>query len=296
MISGESGRPWTNDENDLIVADYFAMLDFELARKPYSKTEHRRALGVFLPARAEGSIEFKHQNISAVMLGLGKPWIIGYKPAANFQMPLVDAVIRWLNRTPDWLTPLLTQTATSGQAVFDEPALWFGAPPTLKNTPSPVDPKLLSAIGRKIDVAAEDARNRTLGMAGEERVLRHEHAMLRSTGRADLAKRVRWTSREDGDGFGFDIASFDPNGAERLIEVKTTNGWERTPFHISSNEIAVANERPKVWRLVRLYDFAREPRAFEIAPPLERHVELTPTSFLAGFVHRQPYESVQPTE
>ncbi len=27
-----------------------------------------------------------------------------------------------------------------------------------------------------------------------------------------------------------------------LIEVKTTNGWERTPFHISRNELAVADE------------------------------------------------------
>lgn len=292
MVSGEAGHPWSDDENDLIVADYFAMLDVELARRPFSKAEHRRALQKRLPARAEGSIEFKHQNISAVLLGMGKPWIIGYKPAANFQMPLVDSVLRWLTRSPDWLTPKPTSPTTSLQAVFDETALWFGTPPTLKNAPSPIDPKLLSAIGRKVDVAAQDARNRSLGMAGEERVLRHEYSMLRSAGRADLAKRIRWTSREDGDGFGFDIASFDPNGAERLIEVKTTNGWERTPFHISSNEIAVANERSKEWRLVRLYDFAREPKAFEIRPPLERHVELTPTSFLAGFVHNEPSATV----
>ena len=177
MANGATGRPWTDEENDQIVADYFAMLNIELARQPYSKAEHRRRLGRFLPARAEGSIEFKHQNISAVLLGLGKPWIIGYKPASNFQMPLVDAVLRWLNHVPDWLTPNATSPSTSVQAVFDEPTLWFGAPPTLKNTPSPVDPKLLSAIGRKVDVAAQDARNRTLGMAGEERVLRHEFSV-----------------------------------------------------------------------------------------------------------------------
>ena len=296
MANGEAGRPWTDEENDRIVADYFSMLDLELARQPYSKAEHRRALGRSLPARAEGSIEFKHQNISAVLLGLGKPWIVGYKPASNFQMPLVDAILRWLSRAPDWLTPKRTQAMGSPQAVFDESALWFGAPPTLKNAPSPVDPKLLLAIGRKVDVAAQDARNCALGIAGEERILRHEHALLRAAGRADLAKRVRWTSQEDGDGLGFDVASFDPDGSERLIEVKTTNGWERTPFHISSNEIAVANERSEVWRLVRLFDFAREPKAFEIAPPLERHVELTPTSFLAGFVHREPGENVRPLE
>ena len=123
-----------------------------------------------------------------------------------------------------------------------------------------------------------------------------ERAALRSTGRDDLARKVRWVSEEDGDGAGYDVASFAPDGSPRLIEVKTTNGWERTPFHISSKEIAVANERSEVWRLVRLFDFAREPKAFEIAPPLERHVELTPTSFLAGFVHREPGENVRPLE
>jgi hypothetical protein len=46
-------------------------------------------------------------------------------------------------------------------------------------------------------------------------------------------------SEEDGDGAGYDIASFAPDGRPRLIEVKTTNGWERTPFHISRNELAV---------------------------------------------------------
>ena len=29
---------------------------------------------------------------------------------------------------------------------------------------------------------------------------------------------------------------FEPSGKPRLIEVKTTNGWERTPFYISANE------------------------------------------------------------
>ena len=41
-------RPWSDRENDLIVSDYFAMLQEELSGRPYSKTEHRRRL---LPMR-----------------------------------------------------------------------------------------------------------------------------------------------------------------------------------------------------------------------------------------------------
>ena len=90
-------------------------------------------------------------------------------------------------------------------------------------------------------------------------------------------------SDEDGDGAGYDIASFAPNGQPRLIEVKTTNGWERTPFHISRNGLAVADDRHADWRLFRLWNFSREPKAFELQPPLDAHVLLTPTSFQASF-------------
>lgn len=89
---------------------------------------------------------------------------------------------------------------------------------------------------------------------------------------------------QDGDGFGFDIASFEPDGRDRLIEVKTTNGWEHTPFHATRNEMAVAEARREEWQLVRLWNFARQPSAFALCPPLGAHVELTPTSFLASLL------------
>ena len=138
-------------------------------------------------------------------------------------------------------------------------------------------------IARKFDVAGRDERNRVLGRAGERLVLSRERAALTSAGREDLAREVRWVSDEDGDGAGYDIASFTANGRPRLIEVKTTKGWERTPFHISRNELAVADKRRAEWHLFRLWNFSREPKAFELRPPLDAHVLLTPTSFLASF-------------
>lgn len=69
----------------------------------------------------------------------------------------------------------------------------------------------------------------------------------------------------------------------RLLEVKTANGWERMPFHIKRNELAVAEARRGEWRLSRLWNFSREPKAFELAPPLDAHVSLMPTAFQASF-------------
>ncbi len=138
-------------------------------------------------------------------------------------------------------------------------------------------------VARKFDVAGRDERNRALGRAGEERVVAHERSALKIAGRDDLARKVRWVSEEDGDGAGYDIASFTPDGQERLIEVKTTNGWERTPFYISRNELAVAEELRSDWCLFRLWNFSREPKAFELYPPLHAHVLLTATAFQASF-------------
>ena len=69
-----AGEDWTEQENDLIIADYFAMLEDDLAGRHYSKAGHNRRLQA-RSGRGRGSIDFKHQNISAVLKGLGEAWI-----------------------------------------------------------------------------------------------------------------------------------------------------------------------------------------------------------------------------
>ena len=272
--------PWTDAENDLTVADYFAMLAADLAGRPYYKAEHNRRLRSQVD-RSRPSIEFKHRNISAVLKGLGESWITGYLPAFNIQTSLTDAVAQRLHRHPEFEMPAphVNKPADSQETA----QLPIELPPTLRNYPPPDEHKQMQAIARKFGVAARAERNRALGRAGEERALAHEQTILNGVGRSDLARRVRWVSEEDGDGAGYDIQSYSPKGQTRLIEVKTTNGWERTPFHITRNELAVAENRPTEWCLLRLWNFAREPRAFELRPPLHAHVTLIATSYEARF-------------
>jgi len=270
---------WSDTENDAIVAAYFSMLSDELLGRPFNKAAQNRALQQQL-GRSRGSIEFKLCNVSAACLGLGLPIIKGYLPRFNVQMSLAEAAARWLARHPEWEAGLHGKAAPP---TTEATMLHVGVAPTLRNAPPSEDLEHTQRIARRFDAAGRDERNRALGHAGEERVFRHEIHVLRLSGRGDLAGRVRWVSQEDGDGAGYDIASFTPQGRERLIEVKTTNGWERTPFHISRNELEIANERRDDWHLFRLYEFARAPKAFELRPPLDAHVSLTATSFRASF-------------
>lgn len=281
MPDAVAGSDWTDREVDLIVADYFDMLALELRGVPFVKAERNAALQA-LTGRRRGSIEFKHQNISAVLLRLGLPWIVGYKPMANFQRALVDGIGRHLGANPaDFERPSASAPAAAPEAFAAPPAgLYFEPPPaaTFEPTPAP-----LERLVAKFDPALRDARSRALGRQGEERVFQHEQASLRAAGRVDLARAVRWVSEEDGDGAGYDIRSFDMGGRERLIEVKTTIGHATTPFLLSENERAFAAERPDAFRLARLYDFARQPKAFELVPPLEACVMLRPATWRAEF-------------
>ena len=64
-------------------------------------------------------------------------------------------------------------------------------------------------------------------------------------------------------------------GAERWLEVKTTNGQGTTPFFLTANEERVSRREQDKFRLVRVYDFWKEPHAFRLRPPLESQVDLT---------------------
>jgi hypothetical protein len=135
----------------------------------------------------------------------------------------------------------------------------------------------------KFDPAKRDERNRRLGAYGEEAVYKSERGRLAQMGRDDLARRVRWVSKEDGDGAGYDILSFDDQGRERFLEVKTTLGSRKTPFFITRNEKEFSDEAGDRFRIYRLHDAAKSPRAFLLAPPLEHSANLRPQIWRASF-------------
>jgi hypothetical protein len=270
------GTDWQDDELDLIVADYFAMLASDLSGQLYVKSRHNTALMAQI-GRTQGSVEFKHQNISAVLDELGMPWIPGYKPRSNYQSAILDAIDRLLSKQPDILesVPSLPSVPPLASEVFV-------APPTLK-TGNDAIPEGMRRLVQKFDPVERDHRNRLLGKKGEAFIVDLERRLLTEGNRADLARKVRWVAAEDGDGAGYDVLSFSPRGHERLIEVKTTNGSARTPFFLTRNERDLGTERQEDWRIYRVHLFAKEPRIFTIAPPLENAVKLSAETWRVSF-------------
>ncbi len=163
---------WGRAEVEAIAADYFSMLDRELRDLPYNKTEHRSRLKALLAGRSDGSVERKHQNISAILIEIGFPYVSGYKPLHNYQELLREVVLDRLRRHRS-LPPLAQTAATkpvgSLPQVPDPLALLVDppSPPDRNVTRAPL-PQYAVRPRIGVDYLALEARNSALGHAGEE--------------------------------------------------------------------------------------------------------------------------------
>lgn len=273
---------WSNEEVEATVSDYFAMLAAELAGVPCNKAAHRRDLTALLDGRSEQAVEFKHANISAVLIDLGFPYISGYKPRTNYQQLLYDVVSDRLAANPQLLD---VAAADADQPIVvpevDDILSVVTAPPSSAEPPRTLRQSRARRRSFSTNYLEREARNRSLGLAGEQFVLNFERARLLSLRKDVLADRIEHTSRVRGDGEGYDILSFEESGRERLIEVKTTKYGRETPFFVSTNEKNVSEARSDQYHLYRLYSFRVEPRLFTVNGSLPVTCWLSASSYLA---------------
>lgn len=138
--------------------------------------------------------------------------------------------------------------------------------------------------GRRAILPGQDAHNSALGLAGELLVLEHERRILQAAGREDLADLVVHTSVVEGDSAGFDIRSFNPDGTDRHVEVKTTSGPASNAFYISPNEVDFSTKHPESYVLVRVsgYDsHTNSANFYEQSGPVTASFLLTASEYRA---------------
>jgi hypothetical protein len=279
---------WSRQEVEATVADYFSMLHAELCGEQYSKTQHRRRRAPLLRSRSDGAIERKHQNISAGLIELGFPYIPGYKPLRNYQQLLFDVVAARLKGSQSIVEVVEEQVQQPAETptVDDILASLVVAPvpdPGARRYGRPAW-RERPVIKGGVDYLALEARNRSLGTAGEEFVVRFEVARLLQARRDRLAARVERVSQTRGDALGFDVLSFEESGRERLVEVKTTAYGRETPFFVTRNELDTSRREADQYFLYRVFDFRRTPRFFHKQGHLERAFTLDPVQYLAAVV------------
>jgi hypothetical protein len=238
------------------------MLAAEIAGKNVNKAAHRRTLLPQLKDRSEGSVEFKHQNISAVLFKHGLPPIKGYLPRYNYQQILEEQILTYLANNP-WLDQYFknfSEKEVKPASVDFEKENFVVAPPLLQKVEEPIIN--IKRVPIKINYIEREQNNHKLGNSGEELVLKYEKWRLNTAGFLKLADRVEWISQTKGDGSGFDILSRNPDGSDKYIEVKTTKLNKDTPFFFTINELQYSIEHKERYHLYRLFNFDESPKMF----------------------------------
>lgn len=261
-----SGEKWTQDEVEAIVADYFEMLSAELSGTHYSKTSHRRALKLRLTHRSDGSIEYKHcNNISAALCDLGFPSIEGYKPRFNYQRLVAEVVATRLQQTGHLRRLAIVHAKKPALEVNVANVLdALRLPPERQKSNAPAPGTL---VIDEIGTVDHESSNESLAVRGIEFVLNFERARLERHGRQRLAQQVRLSNRDPHP--GFDILSFNPDGSNRFISVKTTNSGPYSPFIVTQTEVLRANLEGDRYYLYRAYSFRQDPKLYCLRAPLE---------------------------
>ncbi|WP_192858659.1 DUF3883 domain-containing protein [Pseudomonas putida] len=279
-----AGEDWTEEEVHSTVVDYFEMLRLEADGSPYNKSEHNEALRKQLKERSKGAVELKHQNISAVLNGMGLPFIQGYKPRGNSQLLLRKAVQDYVflhsaevSKIVDRLEEVKIPAQKSYSAVLVESPVMEERQKLVSSTRS------RQRLPRKFDYAARDEANRKLGRLGEHWVIGYEQHRLTEMGHPELFQKLEWISENQGDGAGFDILSFDSDVLHRYIEVKATNGGIASSFVVSHNELEFSAEAGDQFYLYRVFQLSGEPRLFILRGDLSSQLYLKPLDFRASF-------------
>lgn len=159
---------WSTSEVEATVGEYFAMLRQEIAGTSYTKTVHNQNVQN-ITGRSKGAVEFKFANISAVLVNHDHRYVRGYLPRQNYQAALETAVLEWLEGSNDLVEVVEARLDVDLRSPSHVPAFRdiVSGPPEAAEAARP--PQRPSA--RKIDFLQLDARNRRLGLLGEEFVL-----------------------------------------------------------------------------------------------------------------------------
>ncbi|MBS1510116.1 MAG: DUF3883 domain-containing protein [Bacteroidetes bacterium] len=279
-------QDWTTKEVNLIVKDYFNMLQLELRHQRYNKASHRRFLFPLLNNRSEGSVEFKHQNISAALIKMGLPFIKGYKPRFNYQKQILEKSIseyimqHRLSLEKDFErfseSIIINEQSKSkidfSNIVDEEPAI------SVVNEDEPLYRPI------KINYLKKEQNNQKLGEEGEKLVLEYEKWSLIHAGRSNLADKVKWISKDSGDGTGFDILSKTLNGRDKFIEVKTTKLSRETPIYLTKNELSFSLLKERDFYLYRVFNFDTNPQIFIRNGHYNDFCKLEPQSYKGFFI------------
>jgi hypothetical protein len=132
--------------------------------------------------------------------------------------------------------------------------------------------------GVDVDFQAQAKEQKDLGDDGEELVKQFEIDYLKGKDLNELAAKVEIMK----DGVGYDILSFNIDGSEKYIEVKTTKGNKFTPFFLSDNEFDFLKQNIDKYSIYRVFNYNADynfAEFYEIKGNIEMQLLMKPINY-----------------
>ncbi len=275
-------RTPTDRELRAHVRRYFSMLEGELRGRASRG-------GGFWGARddaANAQREHTHRQIAAILVEEGLPFHSRYRPLLNYSQGLRGAVEAYLRNHPELFRLMEADVDQSSGPVPEVGRR--GVDTIASRAPEPGEiPEIAADSSARANVSgtdflAREQRNRALARSGERFVVEYEIQRLRDAGAPVHADAVEHVAAEQGGAGGYDIHSYDADGGDRYIKVKTTRYRRETPFFITAKEIAMAAIHRQHFWLYRVFE-CRDglPRLYAMNGPLHERFRLQPIAYRA---------------
>ena len=129
---------------------------------------------------------------------------------------------------------------------------------------------------------------KNVGLAGEEHVYEKVVHDLKQNGKDELANRVIKQYENMSEFPGYDMKSFDCEGNEIYIEVKSTKGKKNESFNITVNEVNAAKKFSGSYYIYPVTDALAEPKISHVVPdPIacinEKRLSFEPITYNMSF-------------
>lgn len=215
---------------------------------------------------------------------MGLPYINGYLPSTNYQKELLEkGISAYINNHRNLLESKFEKFTE--EIAVSESRMPVNYDKILEDAPDTSEVNEEEPLYRpvKTNFLEKEQNNRTLGELGEKFVLEFEKTRLSNAGKVNLAEKIEWVSKEEGDGLGYDILSRNLNGTDRYIEVKTTKLSKSTPIFLSKNELSFSRKKSSDFYLYRVFNFVKDPKLFIMQGEYESFCKLQPQVYKGFF-------------
>lgn len=276
-----------------LFAHYFSMLEAGVRGEVLGQAEHFRKLMNEFGALSEARIRQEYAEVSAVLLQCGLPFLDVYPPAEPVKQVVRRQLVRYLSqaraRLEDiWLGEAAVRRVRLPDEVLDLPGAW-AAPPL--NDDFRVDAFLAgrARFPRFGGFQRREERFDTLREAGCRFALAFERTRLKMESQARLARRVRLlepAERTD----GFDMVSFDPDGAERYIRVAATQYSRRFPLLVEPRTLVASYRHGERFYLYRVFHFCWDAKVFMVQGDLREALQFLPKGREPGTAEKRAQE------